>query len=550
MANLLDPLIQPVRLDSGQLTDKIKEAIKEAGSLSGGLKALASNSTFMAGVAVGAFTLLSVAIKKGITDFISLSNEIRGVQQITGQSADEASRFVQVLDDLKVSTSDVDKATKQLAQQGLSMNIETLAKLSDEYLKLAPGVERVNFLTDNFGAKTGKQFAETMEQGGEALLRMNGEVSKALILNQKQLESARALESQFDSLKDSGMGLSSSFGAYMAPALEAIIGLLVDATDESGNFFAELANERTISIEMSRLLKEQGYFTGLLNTATKEQVEAIRAQAIENINAAGSQGELTDAIVQTKEEIEEITRVNNEFISSLLDVANQNKQFRETEEELKQTESELLAEKQKLISEGYDSQSEAILDIDSKLADNQTSMDENIQKHLEWRNAKILDLLLIRLSVDGLRDAELDFYLKTGVALGTFSEDDRLATMEIIENANRLQDEFTETDDAIQNLADKSKDDIVFNVKINQIGNIPDLSNLSGGSGVIHRRASGGSVIQGQTYSVSEFYKPEVFTAPSSGRIDPKQESTVTRLDIDYSSLARFLAVEIAKVVG
>lgn len=550
MANLLDPLIQPVRLDSGQLTDKIKEAIKEAGSLSGGLKALASNSTFMAGVAVGAFTLLSVAIKKGITDFISLSNEIRGAQQITGQNADEASRFVQVLDDLKVSTSDVDKATKQLAQQGLSMNIETLAKLSDEYLKLAPGVERVNFLTDNFGAKTGKQFAETMEQGGEALLRMNGEVSKALILNQKQLESARALESQFDSLKDSGMGLSSSFGAYMAPALEAIIGLLVDATDESGNFFAELANERTISIEMSRLLKEQGYFTGLLNTATKEQVEAIRAQAIENINAAGSQGELTDAIVQTKEEIEEITRVNNEFISSLLDVANQNKQFRETEEELKQTESELLAEKQKLISEGYDSQSEAILDIDSKLADNQTSMDENIQKHLEWRNAKILDLLLIRLSVDGLRDAELDFYLKTGVALGTFSEDDRLATMEIIENANRLQDEFTETDDAIQNLADKSKDDIVFNVKINQIGNIPDLSNLSGGSGVIHRRASGGSVIQGQTYSVSEFYKPEVFTAPSSGRIDPKQESTVTRLDIDYSSLARFLAVEIAKVVG
>ena len=88
MPNFLEPLIQPVRMDAKDLTDKIRSAIKDAGSLSGGLKQLATNSAFMGGVTVAAFTAISAAAKRGVDQFVSLANEVRGVMQITGENAD------------------------------------------------------------------------------------------------------------------------------------------------------------------------------------------------------------------------------------------------------------------------------------------------------------------------------------------------------------------------------------------------------------------------------------------------------------------------------
>jgi hypothetical protein len=70
-----------------------------------------------------------------------------------------------------------------------------------------------------------------------------------------------------------------------------------------------------------------------------------------------------------------------------------------------------------------------------------------------------------------------------------------------------------------------------------------------GGGGGNKGRASGGPVIAGQSYNVAEFYKPEVFTPNTSGRIDNKQETRVS-VDIDYNRLAKVFAVELAKVTN
>lgn len=48
----------------------------------------------------------------------------------------------------------------------------------------------------------------------------------------------------------------------------------------------------------------------------------------------------------------------------------------------------------------------------------------------------------------------------------------------------------------------------------------------AGGRGGGNRRASGGAVIAGQQYQVSEFYKPETFTPATNGRIDPMQPAS------------------------
>jgi hypothetical protein len=87
-----------------------------------------------------------------------------------------------------------------------------------------------------------------------------------------------------------------------------------------------------------------------------------------------------------------------------------------------------------------------------------------------------------------------------------------------------------------------------INSIINAINNIPGVNlNLIGGdAGNNNRsgRASGGPVTGGQSYNVGEFYKPEVFRAPSSGRIESKGDistliSAIKENSIDYYKMAR-----------
>lgn len=61
---------------------------------------------------------------------------------------------------------------------------------------------------------------------------------------------------------------------------------------------------------------------------------------------------------------------------------------------------------------------------------------------------------------------------------------------------------------------------MAFN-KIPILPNVAPIPMLSAGNSTSPGRASGGAVIKGQTYNVSEFYKPEKFTPTTNGRIDP-----------------------------
>jgi hypothetical protein len=93
-----------------------------------------------------------------------------------------------------------------------------------------------------------------------------------------------------------------------------------------------------------------------------------------------------------------------------------------------------------------------------------------------------------------------------------------------------------------------------ISIKLPSLPGLPGSpSNPPGGGGSIgggnrppghDRRASGGPVIGGQAYSVSEFFRPEVFVPGASGRVDPLGASQmqfvqVTNWDgFDYTRLA------------
>ena len=118
----------------------------------------------------------------GVT--VELANNVRQFRDVTGQSAEESSRLLQVLDDYKITVGQAEQATKKLAKDGMEFNISTLAKLSDEYLKLNSNAERTQFLYDKFG-KSGTDFAEIMLQGSDAIMEANASISENLILTDK-----------------------------------------------------------------------------------------------------------------------------------------------------------------------------------------------------------------------------------------------------------------------------------------------------------------------------------------------------------------------------
>lgn len=342
---------------------------------------------------------------------IAQSNEyadvIREISSLSGQNVKDTSQMVQVLDDYKISTSDILVATKALTKEGYAPNIETLAQLSDKYLALNTVQDKNRFITENLG-KAGFKWVEFLEQGGDAIRRMSEDVNGALVLNQKQVDASRALEFAQDDLADSTKGAAIAFGNYMTPALEAIIRSSTGAADGLANFFAVQANNRTLSIEVSRLLKEQGYFTGIINTATREQMDAIILQAQANIEAANTTQTLNDGL-ETEEElmtrlaaesqaaaeaVKEVSRANQGMLSLVGTIQNEMDSYNE---------------KWGKAVDQYGEASQEVKDLEAA--------------HKKAMAQIAVDLFIAKLSVDGLTDAEFEAALQAQLSAGIIDEE-------------------------------------------------------------------------------------------------------------------------------
>ena len=126
-------------------------------------------------IASRVYDVAAQAFKMTVNEAQAYDQQIRDVMLSTGATAEESSRLVQVVDDAGVSYGVLKTAMKMASKEGIEPNIASLQSLSDQYLKLAPGVERNQFLLDKFG-KSGLEMARVMELGGAALGKMNDEI--------------------------------------------------------------------------------------------------------------------------------------------------------------------------------------------------------------------------------------------------------------------------------------------------------------------------------------------------------------------------------------
>jgi len=191
-----------------------------------------------------------------VGEFVRYSNEVRQMTMLTGQSATEMSRLIQVADDYKITTEALTMAQRELSKDGMSLSIDTMARLSDAYLQLGDGAERTRFLLENFG-RSGLQMAEMMEQGSERIRAAAAGISGGLILDEADLARARRYERTLDDMSDNWRAIRIEIGSQLLPVvndfLEAelagveawrempsLVGQTVDLLENGGGFMAQL----------------------------------------------------------------------------------------------------------------------------------------------------------------------------------------------------------------------------------------------------------------------------------------------------------------------
>ncbi len=155
---------------------------------------------------------------------VNYANQVRELTTAIGATPEEASKLIQVADDMNISYGQLMSALEAGIRKGVKPTIENLAALSDEYLRLNPGVERTEFLMDKFG-RTGQDLARIMELGSEKIAEMGDEIEgTARLMDQDALDAAEDYRLALDALSDSMEDVKLATGRALIPALNDLSG--------------------------------------------------------------------------------------------------------------------------------------------------------------------------------------------------------------------------------------------------------------------------------------------------------------------------------------
>lgn len=269
--------------NSAKDLEKLKAQTESAGNAarSSGLRFTELNSVIQVGKQI--FDAANAVYQETITKLLNYADVVRTLTDITGETSEEMSRVAQLADDYKISIDKLTLAQKSLAQQGKSLNIETLARMSDEYVKLNTGQERQIYLTKNLG-RQGADYAEMLSKGGDALRKQAAAISDGLILGEKQLQQARELEIAQDDVNDAIDAMRIALGVKLLPEIkktyDAILILInrhQTLLDLQGRWGEQLGNQGASYDEYARKILENARATGDLHYSVDAYLKLIES---------------------------------------------------------------------------------------------------------------------------------------------------------------------------------------------------------------------------------------------------------------------------------
>lgn len=410
MANTIDVIFNGVDKVSG-VVNKITSANE------GNAKSLLAMVGGYAAVGAAAYKMADY-ISDAAKETVAYGKTVRDMSRITGDSAEETSRLIQVTDDLVISQGDLEAAMRGAVQKGVDTSIDGMARLSDEYLKLDEGLERSEFLVDKFG-RSGLKMGALMEQGGAGIREMAGAIDDSLIMTDQAIKDAREYEIAMDGLNDAFLGVKYTVGKAVIPALTDLSKVMKDVisgTDEVAGQslyekFKALKDERTIDIVADQW------------KAYSEKVRKSMEDSTESVEEGVSA--VDEAIQKQRENLSEYASDWTKKFSDQTDAMG----------DLLDEQRNLAAEKETLLMQGWWPESEAVQDVTDKMSENITKIDELMVKQDEERLQ-----MLANIATQGL-----DEDAKYGIlhAMGLIEDD----TANLISSVLAAKEEFARTGD-------------------------------------------------------------------------------------------------------
>lgn len=467
--------------------------------------AKAGISSFMSANAalLAVLAAIALAIGKGIKDFMEYGDSVRQLSMISGESVENSSRFIQVLDDFEISAQDALQATRALTNNGLKPNITTLAALSDKYRSLTSAEEKNKFILDNLG-RSGLQWVEILNKGSEAILQQGDAVADGLILTQEQLDQQLALKVAQDSLSDSWQ----AFTYEVLPPLIEGLTTVVDAF----NFWigvVEKTSEGMSFLDASKL--------------TLQEMDLAKAARIASEEFQGQATSLEDIVDPAKAAADALQEISDKN-KALLSLTEKLGDFQKNYEEDHLQAVEAVADAQERLNEAvaeYGATSDEALDASEELLGTQEALQELEASWHESTQRMMYDMIVTKLSVDGLTDAEFEAAIQIGVTYGVFSQATADMAREMNSTADAIVNGIHQTERLGQEMEEAAR-------KAQKVAAGMAAYHASerdrGGSSGTPTRDSGGPGVAGQSYMIGVGAQPEMFIPNTNGMFIPNAD--------------------------
>lgn len=340
-------------------------------------KFLSDNAALISTTTI-AVTALSTAIVSAYNQNAELVNTVRDLSLVSGEGAEETSRFLQVLDDYELTAEDATAASKKLKEQGLSPTIDTLATLSDEFRKIKDPAERMQFIQDNLG-RGGAKWVNILNQGSEALRRNSAEVSKNLIVTEEQIKMQEVQRLAIDNAKDTWEGYTRQLGQNTSNVLALLI-----------------ANKRA-----SEIMREHNDQVGVTKDEYIKYDDALKQAIAEQLTSAAASIEQTDSMKEQEQAIRDLAKANEELLDLTGSFAESQRDYAEKQQEINQQ-----------LAEGKITTEEAGVAFQNLAAQQE-----------EAGRRMILSMLEQQLALDGLDERETEYLLTKGQEWGIYSQE-------------------------------------------------------------------------------------------------------------------------------
>jgi len=467
-----EPIVIPIEGDASDFTadaakvnaslDKMAAHTKAAGATTttsmkaAGLSITDLRSAYM--IAADAARVAGQVWQATGQEFVNYAEQVKNMSRSLGASAEETSRLIQVADDVRVSYDTLKIAMKEAQKDGIDPNIEGLAKLADEYVKLQSPTEKTKFLLDKFG-KSGMEMGKLMEKGGDGIRKMSEGISKNLLVTEEGIKASDDYQKSLDTLNESWEGLSLTLGRAFVPAMNDALNVINADITALMTFNEEvLSGKKTLGewagdIINNNPIKLFGLTIGKVTEAEEgfNQVLDDNSDAVVDNKEAIKTAE--EALKTYKDMLEEVSQANQDAESFIQSYADFSKGYAEDHadaiEQVRDAERELAE-----ATKEYGAESQQALDAAGNVEEARNGIQELEASWHEATNKMIYDMTLAKVSVDGLTDAEFAATQDLAVQMGIRTQAQADEAKAAMDKATALADGIAMQEDVMKEKAE------------------------------------------------------------------------------------------------